>query len=102
MRDEILGWIEEDRELVQFLSDFVQARSPNPPGDTTEATAHIAQFFASAQRAVSGSSPQPSVPNVVGTFAGEGSGRHLVLNGHIDVFPVDEGERWSHRLGAVP
>jgi succinyl-diaminopimelate desuccinylase len=97
MRDEILGWIEEDREeLVRFLSDFVRARSPNPPGDTTEATAHIAQFLRARDAPFRIIAPQPSMPNVVGTFAGEGSGRHLVLNGHIDVFPVDESERWSH------
>ncbi len=29
------------------------------------------------------------MPNIVATFAGGKPGRHLALNGHIDVFPVD-------------
>ena len=36
--------------------------------------------------------------NVVGTIEGAGPGRHLVLNGHIDVFPVGEdpaAEGWT-------
>ena len=43
--------------------------------------------------------PKPEFPNVVGTFQGAGPGRHLVLNGHIDVFPVADdpaAEGWTH------
>ena len=36
------------------------------------------------------------MPNIVASFEGGSPGRHLVLNGHIDVFPVaDEGLGWS-------
>ena len=34
-------------------------------------------------------------PNVVGTLRGRGGGRRLILNGHTDVVPVDEPERWT-------
>jgi succinyl-diaminopimelate desuccinylase len=34
-------------------------------------------------------------PNVVGSFDGGREGRHLVLNGHIDVFPAGPAETWS-------
>ena len=41
-------------------------------------------------------SPHPEMPNIVGSFDCAGAGRHLVLNGHIDVFPVaDDGAGWS-------
>ena len=37
------------------------------------------------------------MPNIVGSFAGPTHGPHLVLNGHMDVFPVDEQhEHWTH------
>jgi succinyl-diaminopimelate desuccinylase len=36
------------------------------------------------------------MPNIVATFEGGSSGHHLVLNGHMDVFPVDEQEAWSY------
>ena len=36
------------------------------------------------------------MPNIVATFEGGKPGRHLALNGHIDVFPVGDGAGWSH------
>ena len=35
------------------------------------------------------------MPNLVSTFAGRGTGRHLVLNGHLDVFPPGDPAAWS-------
>jgi len=38
------------------------------------------------------------MPNILGTFEGISEGRHLVLNGHTDVFPVSEDpvkEGWT-------
>ncbi len=41
-KQQFLDWIEQDRDrLIAFLSRFIQAESPNPPGDTREAMAHI-------------------------------------------------------------
>lgn len=34
-------------------------------------------------------------PITVGTVAGEGGGRSLIINGHIDVVPPGEPERWQ-------
>ena len=42
------------------------------------------------------------MPNIVGSFDGGRPGRHLVLNGHIDVFPVaDDGAGWTRDPGAA-
>ena len=44
---ELLERIERDREvLLDFFRHFIRCRSPNPPGDTREAAAHISQFLA--------------------------------------------------------
>ena len=91
-------WIDEDREtIIGFLGDFVRAKSPNPPGDTTLAAAHVTRFLEAHGLPFRVIAPQPSMPNIVGSFEGAQPGRHLVLNGHMDVFPVDEqNERWTH------
>ena len=40
------------------------------------------------------------MPNIVATFNGGGSGRHLALNGHMDVFPVEDATpAGASRLG---
>ena len=99
-REQLLGWIEEEREaILAFLQDFIRAKSPNPPGDTTEAVGHICRFLEAQGVDYKLVDPQPTMANVVASLEGAaGPGRHLVLNGHIDVFPVGEdpaAEGWS-------
>ena len=96
MKQQLLQWIEEDRDkLIGFYSQFVATPSPNPPGDTRDAVAHISKFLHEHDLEFRLVDPEPMFPNVVASFDGDGDGKHLVLNGHIDVFPAaDEG--WQH------
>ncbi|MDH3691069.1 MAG: M20/M25/M40 family metallo-hydrolase, partial [Gammaproteobacteria bacterium] len=93
----LVQWIDADKDrLIEFLSKFIQAKSPNPPGDTREAVAHICAFLDSEGLPYKIVDPRQEYPNVVGSFDGHSAGKHLVLNGHIDVFPVGEHEQWTH------
>lgn len=95
-RQRLLDWIEADRDtLIDFFAGFIRAKSPNPPGDTGEAVAHIRRFLDARALPYRIIDPEPRFPNIVGTFEGARPGRHLVLNGHIDVFPVGD-EPWTH------
>jgi succinyl-diaminopimelate desuccinylase len=89
------GSTRERQQLVDFLQGFVRTKSPNPPGDTRDAPSFITNYlarFALPHRVIA---PQETMPNMVGTFEGGSPGRHLVLNGHIDCFPVGEGTGWT-------
>ena len=95
---ELLQWIDRDRDrAIEFLSHFIQAKSPNPPGDTRDAAAHITEFLDAEALPYRIISPHPEMPNIVASFDGEsgGGGKHLILNGHIDCFPVNENETWT-------
>ena len=98
-RQQLLDWIDAEQDaIIGFFQDFVRAKSPNPPGDTTEAVRHITQFLDAAGAPYRLVDPQPTMANVLGSFEGTAPGRHLVLNGHIDVFPVGEDpsvEGWT-------
>ena len=95
-KEMLLNWIDKDRDkLIEFLSRFIQAKSPNPPGDTREATDYICKFLDANQLPYRIISPQPEMPNIVGSFQCGKAGRHLVLNGHSDVFPVGN-EKWTY------
>ena len=86
----LLSAIETDREeLLEFFRRFIRARSPNPPGDTVEAAAHIRRFLGSKGVEHRVVAPMERMPNIVASFDAGAPGRHLILNGHIDVFPVD-------------
>ena len=94
IRARILSWIEEDREaLVGFLSRFVAVPSPNPPGDTREAAQFLLTHLQTHGVPAEIRSAKPELPNVVSSFGTPGP--HLVLNGHIDVFPSGPPESWS-------
>lgn len=104
---------------ISFLQSFVQAPSPNPPGDTREAADMIRNYLASHGIATQIIAPQAHMPNIVCDFtcssanasasapAGgeaqadakgkgwEGPGPRLILNGHIDVFPAGDGHDWD-------
>ena len=41
--------------------------------------------------------PNEAMPNIVATFKARKPGRHLALNGHIDVFPVGAGAGWTQQ-----
>jgi succinyl-diaminopimelate desuccinylase len=95
---ELLDRIESDRGvLLDFFRRFIRCRSPNPPGDTREAAAHISQFLARHGADCRVIAPNEIMPNVVATFEAGEPGRHLALNGHIDVFPVGDGAGWTQQ-----
>ncbi len=95
-KTKLLERIESDRDiLLQFLREFIRCQSPNPPGDTREAAAHVRKLLDQRNVPYRIIAPQQTMPNIVATFAGGKPGRHLALNGHMDVFPVGDGAGWS-------
>ncbi|MCI0546326.1 MAG: M20/M25/M40 family metallo-hydrolase [Candidatus Rokubacteria bacterium] len=88
--------IDADRErIVRFLQDFTRIDTSNPPGDTRAGAAFLAAFLDAAGLPHRRIAPRAAMPNLVATTEFPRRGRHLVLNGHIDVFPVGPRERWS-------
>ena len=97
----LLQRVESDRDLlIDFLRRFIRCSSPNPPGDTRAAAAHIRDLLDRRGIEYRVIAPQETMPNIVATFAAGKPGRHLALNGHIDVFPVGDGEGWTQDPGA--
>jgi succinyl-diaminopimelate desuccinylase len=83
-------------EWVRLLQEFVRKPTPNPPGDTRAGTEHLASFLAARGLEHRLIAPLPEAPNLVAQFDAARPGRHLVLNGHIDVFPAGDAGRWKH------
>jgi succinyl-diaminopimelate desuccinylase len=93
----LLAEIEAAREeLIGFLRGFVRIPTPNPPGDTRDAAAYLRGFLDRHGLRHEVIAPVAEWPNIVAAFDGARPGRHLVLNGHIDVFPAGEDSRWRH------
>ncbi|KAF7514875.1 hypothetical protein G7054_g14927 [Neopestalotiopsis clavispora] len=91
----------KDDEL-RMLQALVRAASPNPPGETIAAAAVLMDYLSSNGIDYKLISPKEGLPNIVSEFqGGSGPGPRIVLNGHMDVFPVDpsaggwERDPWS-------
>ena len=92
----LLERIEQDRELlIDFLQEFIRCPTPNPPGDTRIAARHVQKLLDTHEVAYRVIAPNEIMPNIVANFDTGKPGRHLALNGHIDVFPVGSGEGWT-------
>jgi succinyl-diaminopimelate desuccinylase len=88
--------VDKDREkLLDFFRGFIRCPSPNPPGDTRLAVQHIRRLLDGHGVEYRIIAPNETMPNVVATFEAGKPGRHLALNGHIDVFPVGDGAGWT-------
>ncbi|KAF5981461.1 diaminopropionate ammonia-lyase [Fusarium coicis] len=87
----------DELNQTSFLQKFVQAPSPNPPGDIGKATAVIGEYLSSKSIAYELIDVnQDGKVNVVSDFqGGKGPGPRVLLNGHVDVFPVGDGSGWS-------
>ena len=95
-RHKLLSWIESDHDrLIGFLQKFTRIDTSNPPGDTRDATAFLCRFLDEQGLPYRIVAPQEMMPNIVSSFDCGGSGRHLILNGHIDVFPAGDLSFWT-------
>jgi acetylornithine deacetylase len=80
--------------LVATLADLVRIDSVNPSlvlgaaGETVIA-AHVADHLKALGLAVGTLEATPARPSVVGTLAGSGGGRSLMLNAHLDTVSVE-------------
>ncbi len=91
--------IDERRDdVVSLLRDFLRIRSVNPPGDTREAADFVRGIldrFGLEHQTVAA---RDEMPNIVSRWNAAYVGRHLVLNGHMDVFPVTDDRLWAAEI----
>lgn len=95
-KSELLRSIEADRRShVAFLQEFIRTPSPNPPGDTRDVASVVSAYL--LRRGVQSYivAPKADMPNIVSEFHGPRDGRRLILNGHMDVFPVGNADGWT-------
>ena len=90
-------------DLASLASELVAIESENPPGNERPCAEFVAEWFDEhgieaelVDQPSTDGSDQPSAerPNAVATV-GEGEPT-LVLNGHTDVVPAGDPDRWSH------
>lgn len=93
---QILKWIDHDKDIiVDFFSKLVQCRTPSTVGDTREAVSLIADTLAMDDISYEILSHCKTMPNIISSFDGKCPGKHLMLNGHLDVMPAGKEPGWT-------
>jgi acetylornithine deacetylase/succinyl-diaminopimelate desuccinylase-like protein len=81
---------------IELCAALIRVPSENPPGDTGALAALIEAKLAveptiEVRRVVA----KPPAVNLVARLAGARPGRRLVINGHLDTFPVGNSSGWT-------
>ena len=86
-----------EEEAGTLLADLISYDSQNPPGREGPCAEFIVEWLTDAGiDAELVHEPFPDRPQVLATIGDESpDAEHLVLNGHIDVVPPGDHERWS-------
>ena len=83
-------------ELVEVTQKLVRIPSETPPSDTRACAQTVADMLASVPNAETAiHTSEAPIDNLVATVHATRPGRHLVLNGHLDTYPVGDTSAWS-------
>lgn len=98
-KSQLLKILGQDQEHhIAFLQSFIRTPCPNPPGDTRAAADLVQGFLKDHGVETEIVAPKAEAPNVVSSFQGDAHQKHephhLILNGHLDHFPVEDAGEW--------
>ena len=91
----------ESSKHIELLQALIRAPTPNPPGDTRAGIDVAKQFLDKVNISHEIIAPKPESPNLLSVLRGKlqsdtaQKSRTLVLNGHIDQFPVSDASQWQ-------
>jgi succinyl-diaminopimelate desuccinylase len=83
------------REVVDLTLRLLGKPSENPPGDTRALASEVAGLLASPAIEVQVHPSSTEIHNVVARVRGNGKGARLILNGHLDTFPLGNSADWT-------
>ena len=96
IRDQLKARLASDRDdIILMCQELVRIRSENPPGDTRDVLLSIADLLDRHHLTYDVVAPKTEWPNLIANFECGRPGRHLILNGHMDVFPAGDAALWT-------
>jgi acetylornithine deacetylase/succinyl-diaminopimelate desuccinylase-like protein len=90
-----IDWDAASKESLELLRALVRVPTVNPPGNERPAADLLARLFTQEGIEHVVLESEPTRASVIARLRGTGRKPPLLLNGHLDVVPVDR-EKWSH------
>ncbi len=86
---------EEEDDLIKLTQELVKIPSVNPPGDMTEITGFLRDYFNDAGLNYEAYEPEKGVITLYLKSGRDEEHDFLHFNGHIDVVPIGERSKWT-------
>lgn len=98
VKNSLVEKVSENKDLLLDLtSRMVQIPSESPKSDTREIAAEIAGVLEKIDGVeVSFHTLEDPITNIVARVKGSSSGKRLILNGHLDTYPVGDESLWTN------
>jgi succinyl-diaminopimelate desuccinylase len=84
----------ERETLVNLCRRVVGAPSMSPPGRTVEVARIVESYLTENGIVTEIAAEDPEAPNII-AHIGSGSGRHVVLNAHMDTMQAGDENKWT-------
>ncbi|SHI49342.1 succinyl-diaminopimelate desuccinylase [Dethiosulfatibacter aminovorans DSM 17477] len=85
---------EKKEELIKLVSDLIKIPSENPTGNVEEITKFISEYLNEGNISHDIIRSKEEYPNIVAQL-GNDEGKTIILNGHADVVPVGDLNKWD-------
>lgn len=83
------------REVVDLTLRLLSKPSGNPPGDTRGVAGEVVELLSASNIDAKIHASTTEIHNVVARVRGSGKGPRLILNGHLDTFPLGKVSDWT-------
>lgn len=87
--------------VIDFLRSILAINTENPPGNEEPVARVIAGRLMPLGFEIEFFEPEPKRTSLMAVLRGEGGGRSLVMNGHIDIGPIGEGWTRDPLIGEI-
>lgn len=95
IKKELWGMIDERKnELLNLTSELIKIPSVNPNGEIQEVIDYIYKYLEHESIEKEILSIKEEFPNIIASY-GKNDGKTLILNGHADVVPVGDRNKWD-------
>lgn len=95
IKNNLWGCIDDTKEeLLNLCSDLIKTPSINPGGDIEVVTKLITNYLEEFNIEYEIVRPREDMPNIIAKIGNE-NGKKILLNGHSDVVPVGNTDKWD-------
>ncbi len=91
----MIDWQAASDEAIGYFKDLLRFETVNPPGNERPAAEYLARVLAREGIEAQLIECEPGRASLVARLKGSGGKGPLLLNGHLDVVPVDR-DQWLH------